>query len=318
MKKNYLKIAAVLIIVGALAFGFNQARKKQSADIASSGPGSSQMTGNDNASKPFSFAIIGDTKVFSANNPNGNLQKAVQSIIKDNVDFSFVMGDLVSSCDGGISCERKYDDWKRVMMLLLSKTYEVVGNHDRTGGAAADTVWQKEFDLPTNGPDGFSELSYSFDFSNSHFVVLDSEKPKTHLVDSIQRDWLEKDLSANKKENIFVFFHEPAFQTSQNKKDGLDAIPSERDFLWNILNKYHVKAVLNGHEHIFTRKKIGDMYQIVVGDTDSANDDIPEPELSDYGYKGKTFAIVYVDGKNINLKLYSVAGDLINAVDLFN
>lgn len=267
----------------------------------------------------FSFGVIGDTKVFKANNPNGNLEKAVRSITTDHKDiaFDFVMGDLVSSCDGGNSCEGKFNDWKSVMSPLISKTYEVVGNHDRTGGDKADTVWQKEFaNLPTNGPSGFDKLTYSFDFGNSHFVVLDSEKPHENYIDSAQQAWLEKDLSANKNPNVFVFDHEPAFGTSQAKKDGLDAHPAERDAFWSIIAKYHVTAVFNGHEHIHTRKKIGDTYQIVVGDTDSTDDDFPDNSVIDYGYKGKSYMIVSVDGQKINLKLYTVDGNLVNSFDL--
>ena len=263
----------------------------------------------------FSFAVIGDTKVFSADNPNGNLQKAVASIVKDNVNFSFIMGDLVHSCDGGSKCEASFAEWKSVMKPILDKTYEVMGNHDRTGGSSADAVWQKEFNLPTNGPSGFSELTYSFDYSNSHFVVLNTEKPKGQVVDSAQRDWLEKDLTANKKENVFVFYHEPAYQTAQNKDDSLDANPKERDALWAILVKHNVTAVFNGHEHIFSRKKVGNIYQFVVGDTDSTDDDFPQKNLIDYGYKGKSFAVVAIDGKKINMKLYTVDGNLINSFD---
>lgn len=272
----------------------------------------------DNGQTSFSFAVLGDTKVFKANSPNGNLEKAVKSITVDHKDigFDFVMGDLVSSCDGGSSCEGKFNDWKSVMSPLMPKTYTVVGNHDRTGGDKADAVWQKEFDLPTNGPLGYSELVYSFDFGNSHFAVLDSEKPHENYIDSAQQDWLNKDLSANKKPNIFVFYHEPAFGTSQAKKDGLDAHPTERDAFWNIIIKYHVTAVFNGHEHIHTRKKIGDTYQIVVGDTDSTDDDFPDKSVIDYGYKGKSYMIVSVDGQKINLKLYTVDGNLVNAFDL--
>lgn len=282
--------------------------------VSVSGDAASNIAPGVNAAK-FTFAVIGDTKVFSADNPNGNLQKAVASIVKSNVNFSFAMGDLVHSCDGGSKCETSFAEWKSVVQPILDKTYEVMGNHDRTGRSSADAVWQKEFNLPTNGPDGFSELAYSFDYSNSHFVVLNTEKPKGQVVDSAQRDWLEKDLTANKKDNVFVFYHEPAYQTAQNKNDSLDANPKERDALWAILVKHNVTAVFNGHEHIFSRKKVGDIYQFVVGDTDSTDDDFPQKNLIDYGYKGKSFAVVSIDGKKINMKLYTVDGNLINSFD---
>jgi predicted phosphodiesterase len=263
----------------------------------------------------FSFAVFGDTKQFDASNQSGNLQKAVAQVKGLDLKAIFVMGDLIKSCDGGSSCEAKFNDWKSVMAPILSKTYEVVGNHDRTGGNKADAVWQKEFNLPQNGPDGYKDMVYSFDIGNTHFTVLDSEKPRTTIINSDQRDWLEKDLSSTNKAHKLVFYHEPAFQVSQNSEDGLDAHPSERDALWNIIKKYRVDAVFNGHAHIYARKKIDGVEQIVVGDTDSTNDDLVQPGLSDFGYKGKSYAIVTVTGQKINLKLFTVDGKQIESFD---
>ena len=101
-------------------------------------------------------------------------------------------------------------------------------------------------------------------------------------------------------------------------EDGLDAKPEERDLFWNIIKKYKVTAVFNGHEHIFARGKIDGIYQIVVGDTNSTDDDFPDPKLSDYAYKWKSYAIVSVNGMDINLKLYSVDGNLIDSFDFAN
>jgi len=263
------------------------------------------------------FAVIGDTKTFTAN-ANGNLEKAVRSLSKQNFDLAFAMGDLVSSCDGGNSCIAKYESWKKIMSPMLSKTYEVVGNHDRTGGNPADTVWQREFNLPTNGPAGFSELTYSFDSGNSHFVVLDSEKPEEHLVNDVQRNWLDQDLAKNKKENTFVFFHEPAYQMSQDAKDALDAKPAERDALWNVLKKYKVTAVFNGHLHMIAGKLQDGIHQFVIGDTDSTADDTPQKSLTDFGLSGHYYAIVTVNGKTVDLKIYSLEGNVVKDYSFTN
>lgn len=278
-------------------------------------PPPSPFVGNSTGTNPdnFSFAIFGDTKEFGVNDPNGNLEKAVAQVKDLDLKAVFVMGDLIKSCGDG--CENKFNDWKSVMAPLLSKTYEVVGNHDRTGGDSDDAVWQKVFNLPQNGPAGYKELVYSFDIGNSHFAVLDSEKPHTNIINSVQRDWLDKDLAASSKEHKFVFYHEPAFQVAQDAEDGLDANPSERDALWSIIKKYKVDAVFNGHAHIYARKKIDSIEQIVVGDTDSTNDDLVQPGLSDFGYKGKSYAIVTVTGQNINLKLFTVDGKQVDSFD---
>ena len=88
----------------------------------------------------FSFAILGDTQMFEDANPSGNLQKAVSSIQGQNVDIVMTEGDLIFRCGEAMSCQKSYEHWKGVMSPLAPKIYEVVGNHDRKGGALADSV----------------------------------------------------------------------------------------------------------------------------------------------------------------------------------
>lgn len=270
----------------------------------------------------FSFAIIGDTQRFNLD-IDGNFQKAIVSIKKINPDLAFSVGDLVSSCDGGSSCEKKYEDWKNIMSPILSKTYEVMGNHDRTGGDKADAVWQKEFNLPTNGPSGFSELTYSFDSGNSHFVVLNSEKPKGNVINDVQRNWLEHDLAVNTKENTFVFFHEPAFPVSSKIDESLDNKPEDRDALWQIFDKYDITAVFNGHEHIVSRRKINPsvmpgvrniIYQFVFGNTNSFDHDLPAAGIAEYANRGQgRFGIVKVKGKEITVEVHAPDGSILDS-----
>ncbi len=261
----------------------------------------------------FTFAILGDTQRFEPNNPNGNFQRAMAQIAKTNPDKIFSMGDLVGSCDGDSKCRNEYADWKKIVGGSLSKTYATQGNHDRTGDDKTDKVWRDSFDFPTNGPADFSEQVYSFDFKNSHFVVLDSDKPKEHLVNGEQRAWLEKDLAADKKENTFVFFHEPAYPTGAKISESLDKEPSDRNALWQILEKYNVTAVFNGHEHIVSRRKIGKTYQFVFANTDSFNHTLPKPGFAEYANQGQgRYGIVRVADKQITVETHGPDGKILD------
>lgn len=263
-----------------------------------------------------SFAVVGDTQGFDANSADDSLKQAAASIAKSNPDLVMTVGDLVSSCEDSNKCKTKYDNWKKLINPLYSKTKETVGNHDRSGKEAADKIWQDVFDLPTNGPEGFSELVYSFDFQNSHFVVLDSEKPEEHLINKTQRDWLEKDLAANTKENTFVFFHEPAYPVSSKIGESLDAKKSDRDALWDILKNHNVTAVFNGHEHIMSRRKVEGLYQFVIGNTDIYDHDAPKAGLTEYFYRGHHYAIVSVKGREVTVKIFKVDGTELNSFTL--
>jgi len=268
---------------------------------------------NDNSAKPFSFAIIGDSQGFKADDSTDSLKTAVANITQANPDLVMTEGDLISSCDGSDKCAQKYDSWKKVVQPILNKTMEMQGNHDRVGKDAADKIWQNEFDLPTNGPSGYSELVYSFDYSNSHFVVLDSEKPSEHIIGQDQRDWLEKDLAATQKDNIFVFFHEPAYPVSSKIDESLDAKPADRDALWTILKNHRVTAVFSGHEHIMSRKAVDGIYQFVIGNTDAFDHDLPKSGMADYSYKGHHYAIVSVNGKQVTVNGYKTDGTQLNS-----
>ena len=258
----------------------------------------------------FSFALVGDTQRFDQSNPSGSLARASQNIRKQNVNFVLALGDLVSSCDTTSECEGKLAKWKTFFKETI---YPVQGNHDRTGKGKADTAWEKVFDLPKNGPSGFVEFAYSFDFDNSHFVALDSDKPDEFKINGTQRAWLEADLAKNKKKNVFVFFHEPAYPTNSKIGEGLDTNPADRNALWAILKKHKVTAVFSGHEHINSRRKVDGIYQFVFGNTDSFDHLSPNPGMAEYSFVGTNYGIVEVVDEQVTVKVFSTNGVLLNS-----
>jgi hypothetical protein len=267
----------------------------------------------------FSFAVVGDSRG-STGGQNAPFSIGLRNMAKKTDGPIFSLGDLVNGCDGSSNCISKIRAWRGMWGKLISRNYPIVGNHDRSN-ARADGVWQKLFPLPQNGPAGFKDLTYSFNYGDGHFVILDSEKPQEHLINKVQRDWLDKDLDNTNKKYTFVFYHEPAFCVSRDA-DGLQVNSAERDAFWKIIDKHNVTAVFNGHEHLYARKKIDSsvfsvekntIYQFTVGNTDVDKADRPKPGESQYAYRGKSFAIVTVgdDGK-ISVELYTIYGQIVN------
>ncbi|HBB37442.1 MAG: Metallophosphoesterase [Candidatus Moranbacteria bacterium GW2011_GWC1_45_18] len=271
----------------------------------------------------FVFAVLGDTQYFTAGNSRGNFQKTVAQINKINPDLVISVGDLIGNCKGKKEDAQDYADWKNALGALFTKTYAVQGNHDRVENVdKCDRFWTDIFNFPIDGPDGFAEFAYSLDIKNSHFVFLDTNKPDAHEINSIQRNWLEQDLAKNKKENTFVVFHEPAYPVSDKKGEGLDADPSERNSLWEIIDKYNVTGVFNGHEHIVSRRKIdskvssvakNSVYQFVFGNTDSFDHDLPSAGVAEYANQGQgRFGLVKVNGKETTVETHGPDGTLLN------
>jgi hypothetical protein len=152
---------------------------------------------------------------------------------------------------------------------------------------------------------------------------LDSDKPELHKINQTQRAWLEKDLSTNKKENIFIVFHEPSFPVSSKVGESLDKNASDRDTLWKIFDRYNITAVINGHEHIVSRRKIdssvfpgakNSIYQLVFGNTDSFDHDLPDPGIAEYAHREQgCFGFVKVNGKEITVETHNRNGDLLDS-----
>ena len=267
------------------------------------------------ADDKLSFGILGDTQSTSFASDSG-FYKAVKILKEKNPDFLAAVGDLVSDCNGKSQCQSKMDKWKNVLDALFSKTYAVMGNHDREGGEKSDKLWQNFFSFPTNGPPDFSELTYSLDMKNAHLIFLNSDKPEDHKINLQQRDGLKKDLQESSKELTFVFFHEPAYPVSSKINESLDAHKKDRDALWDILSEEKVTAVFSGHEHIASRKKIDGVYQFIFGNTDSFNHELPVSGVAEYSHKGQAFGWVEAIDKKITVKTFSVDGKELNSFDL--
>lgn len=325
-KRNILNVLLILVAAAVLLYrgsGFiKKIFDKSGLSLKTAEKVEYQRDSNEeNELSRFSFAIIGDTREF-ANDKAKYLSPAVRNIAETNVDLVFAMGDLVSSCDGGKKCEDSFNLWKEYMQPLLPITYGVQGNHDRSGGDKADSVWRNEFDFPGSSPDTYDELAYSFNFGNSHFVVLDTEKPKEHAISDAQLDWLDYDLGASGKINNFIFFHEPAFPVSSKIGNALDANISNRNRFWSILDSHGVTAVFSGHEHIFSRRLIDEnvfpgaknsIYQFVAGNTDAPLEEVESNNAAEYVYSGHHYVIVDVDGDNVVVNLYAADGKFIDS-----
>lgn len=263
----------------------------------------------------FSFGILGDTQrtIFAS---TGGFSKAVKILKEKNPEFLVAIGDLVSSCDETDKCQSKMNSWKNILDSLFSKTYAIMGNHDRIGKDKSDKLWQDFFSFPTNGPEGFSELVYSLDVKNAHLVFLSSNKPEEHKINLEQRDWLKKDLQDSSKELTFIFFHEPAYPVSSKIGESLDVNKKDRDALWDILSSEKVTAVFSGHEHIVSRKKIDGIYQFIFGNTETFDHDLPKAGVVEYSYQGQAFGWVEVADKKVTVKTFSVDGKELNSFEI--
>ncbi|MGA2092467.1 MAG: metallophosphoesterase, partial [Sedimentisphaerales bacterium] len=165
--------------------------------------------------------------------------------------------------------------------------FGVVGNHDAetddtdvnwlrteyTSGHNGRTPLKNIFNA-NDGPNGSKETTYSWDYANAHFIVLncywdgntiqysDSSHFMTDLSYDLNGDikpalltWLQNDLAATHKPFIFVFVHEPPFPYNHHVGDSLDAHPTNLDAFWALLESKKVSAVFCGHPHYYFKHR---------------------------------------------------------------
>lgn len=192
--------------------------------------------------------------------------------------------------------------------------YPVVGNHELPGCGnesypGSNMDWLRSYGYPAAkpGPSGCPETTYSFDYQNTHFVVLNEYCDTTGdtVTDGDVPDhlyeWLVDDLSTTDKTHIFVFGHEPAYPQPdadngrvRHLGDSLDEHPAHRDRFWRLLRDRGVVAYICGHTHNYSAIEIDGVWQLDAGHARGRGDT---------GARS-TFIWIDVDGDVVTFKTY--------------
>jgi len=173
----------------------------------------------------FRFAVYGDTRTGHAHHMG-----VLSTMANHTPAFIINTGDLVAY--GGAASY--WDTFFSIISPHANHTpyYPVTGNHD-----LPPSSYLSSFSLPGN------ERYYSFNWSNAHFIVLDSNLNLSN--GSAQNTWLRGDLERSKSsEWIFVAFHHPPYSSASHGSS-----VSLRNILNPIFTSYNVTAVFNGHDH---------------------------------------------------------------------
>lgn len=184
---------------------------------------------------PFSFILMSDThrsKIWG-----DLLTKALDR--HPQTAFFTISGDLV-----GTGLYR--DDWDHFFqyshdVFNRRPVAPAIGNHDDQDGLGA-SMYLTLFALPENGPERFErERSYSFEYSNALFVILDVTSPIEK-----QRQWLEEQLASTSATWKFAVFHFPPYALEYDYEE-------IRNVWGTLIDKYHVDVVMSGHVHYYLR-----------------------------------------------------------------
>jgi hypothetical protein len=148
-------------------------------------------------------------------------------------------------------------------MLRKNVLWPAYGNHDGYGSDSATNTgpYYDIFTLPKQGeaggvPSG-TEAYYSFDYSNIHFVELESFETDRSPTGSMLT-WLQRDLAANTQPWVIAFFHHPPYSKGSHDSDNEIELVQMRQNALPILEHFGVDLVLTGHSHSYERSFLVD------------------------------------------------------------
>jgi len=253
----------------------------------------------------FSFVLACDMRGYTGDNEN-HFRGACEAIAQiEDIQFMISPGDI-DPPDSVLYTIRKY--------IGPSMTwYPVVGNHEIEN--PNDMQWLREYNRNGNtlpnivnmGPASCLETNYSFDFNNTHFVILNQyctdscDDCSEGDVPELLYSWLEEDLNKTQKEHILVIGHEPAYpmpdtenQRFRHADNSLNLFPGNRDRFISLLQEHNVKAFIFGHTHNYSIVKINALWHVDAGHSRGT---------ADMGSRS-TFIIIHVRGTQLEYETY--------------
>ncbi|UCH09041.1 MAG: metallophosphoesterase [Fidelibacterota bacterium] len=172
--------------------------------------------------------------------------------------------------------------------------YPVAGNHELDSAAYMESLRTMNAGGNTLpgvvrvGPPGSEETTYSFEWGNCHFVVLNqyfdghSDVGTDGDVVPELLEWLRRDLSENEKRHIFVIGHEPLISIPdmetgriRHEDDSLNKYVKNMHRFHQLMLEYGTTAYLCGHTHNTSIAKINGIWQIDVGHARGIEDPFP-------------------------------------------
>jgi len=179
---------------------------------------------------PFKFVVYGDSR------DDSDMHRDIaKNILKADPDLILNVGDMVNNGKKDYQWESQFFEPLRDVINHIP-IYTVLGNHEDNS-----RNYFALFSLPNN------ESWYSFNYSNCHFTILDTNKD--YSKGSSQYKWLKNDLAKAKTKWKFVLFHHPPYGSGTHH----DSTLKTRNILTPLFRKHGVDIAFSGHHHIYER-----------------------------------------------------------------
>jgi len=225
----------------------------------------------------FTFAVAGDTRSWLTIYQPETWYRIIKELNGIRPDFVMDVGDIISHGYTN-DPELLMKEWREYFKAVSTSDIPVLpvaGNHD-IWSEMSQMFWRRMI----------GDLWYSFDYGNSHFIILCSDQARPNYISRIspqQLEWLEKDLELHADaQHVFVFLHKPLWRDKKWDK------------VHELLKLYNTEAVIAGHVHLYERYEDRDGIKYIISGGGGA-------EMGDFRETGNIlhYMLITVDGDKV-------------------
>ncbi len=200
---------------------------------------------------PFTFIDVSDTQ-FAGKAGAQVVANTLSSAMTHSPNAAFIIN------NGDIVDNKTEDQWNLLLkytapILMNTTIMPAAGNHD-----AGNSTFIDHFNLDSGSQKTTTGVYYSVDYSNAHFVILNTNESSGSYAEftQIQLDWMKTDIGAAKANGakwIIVVMHKGPYTTAEHAKDA-DIIDTRKNIA-PLFSQLGVDLVLQGHDHVYERSK---------------------------------------------------------------
>ena len=213
------------------------------------------------AQENFSFVYLPDIHLQPDSAVVAGFEQVAKQINRLRPDFVLTGGDMIYTAKNvnDKKAEILFDLMDKEFKKLKMPVHLTMGNHENVGITEesgidkTNPMWGKNMFESRYG-----SRYYTFSYNGWKFFVLDGirilekEKNYTQGVDSVQMEWIRKELvSTDKSTPVIISIHSPLINPHAISSSDSQALSANSEAILNMFMGYNLKMVLEGHTHLF-------------------------------------------------------------------
>lgn len=128
----------------------------------------------------------------------------------------------------------------------------ISGNHEGSYRSGKDEIFKHfHYDIPLQSTT--QGIYYSFDYGNTRFIMLDTNRLSANALTADQLAWLESTLKSNNKKWTIVAMHNPMYSVGRYGSSANTIALALQEQLTDVFAKYKVDLVLQAHDHVYCK-----------------------------------------------------------------